>query len=178
MFALENKTIRLRALEPEDLDTIYKWENNAEIWYLGNTLIPFSKYTIGQFIQSANQDIYESRQLRLMIEIKESGRAVGAIDLFDFDPFNQRAGIGIIIGGNDDRKKGFASEAVSTLTKYCFETLMLRQIFCNITEDNEDSLKLFISQGFILTGQKREWIRTLDGWLTEYFLQKVNDVVM
>ena len=174
MSILENKTIRLRALEPEDLDTIYKWENDAVIWYLSNTLIPFSKFTITQFIQTANQDIFESKQLRLMIEIKESGRPVGAIDLFDFDPFNLRAGIGIIIGSSDDRKKGFASEALFTMTKYCFETLMLKQVFCNITENNEDSLKLFINQGFVITGQKQEWIKTLDGWLTEYFLQKVN----
>ncbi len=174
MPVLENKTILLRALEPEDLDTLYKWENDAAIWYLGNTLTPFSKFTLSQYIQSSNKDIYECLQLRLIIEKRESGKAVGAIDLFGFDPFNQRAGIGIIIGEKDDRKKGLASEALSTLTQYCFETLMLKQVYCNITENNEESLKLFISQGFVITGQKQDWIRTLDGWLTEYFLQKVN----
>jgi diamine N-acetyltransferase len=126
-----------------------------------------------QYIQTAKQDIFEARQLRLIIELKESGRAIGAIDLFDFDPFNERAGIGILIGSQDDRKKGFAREALETLTEYCFNTLMLNQLYCNVTEDNEDSLRLFINQGFIITGKKIKWIRTLDGWLTEYFLQKL-----
>ncbi len=171
--ALENTTIRLRAVEPEDLEILYKWENETSIWYLSNTLTPFSKFTLGQYIESARQDIYEARQLRLIIELKDRGKPVGAIDLFDFDPFNLRAGIGILISDKEDRKKGYATEALQTLIRYSFDTLLLKQLFCNITENNTDSLQLFIRQGFVITGQKKDWIKTRDGWMTEYFLQLV-----
>ena len=152
--ALEHKNIRLRAIEPEDLDLLYKWENDTSVWYLSNTLIPFSKFTLSQYIESARQDIYEAKQLRLIIEFKAEKRPVGAIDLFEFDPFNLRAGVGILISNKEDRKKGYASEALETLIQYCFDILLLKQLYCNITEDNTDSLQLFIKHGFVIAGEK------------------------
>ncbi len=172
---LENNMIRLRAVEPEDLEIIFQWENDTSIWYLSNTVTPFSKFTLNQYIESARQDIFEAKQLRLIVEHKEEKRPVGAIDLFEFDPFNQRAGIGILISRKEDRKKGYASEALETLIKYSFEILMLKQLYCNVSENNSDSLQLFIRHGFVITGQKKDWIKTLDGWMTEYFLQLVRD---
>jgi diamine N-acetyltransferase len=170
---LISEFLRLRAVEPADLEVLYTWENDTEIWYLSNTLIPFSKYTLKQYIKAASKDIYETKQLRLIIEVLDEKRAVGAIDLFDFDPFNLRAGVGILVHDKQDRKKGIATQALSTLTTYARDVLGLKQLYCNITENNEDSLKLFIKQGFVITGQKKEWTRTLDGWLTEFFLQKL-----
>ncbi|HYW94382.1 MAG TPA: GNAT family protein [Bacteroidales bacterium] len=172
---LDNKTIRLRAVEPDDLEVIHNWENDTSVWYLSNTLTPFSKYTIGKYIETAAQDIYEAKQLRLIIEHKDENRPVGAIDLFDFDAFNQRAGLGILISKKEDRKKGFASEALDTLITYSFNILILKQLYCNITENNTDSLQLFIRHGFVITGQKQSWIKTPKNWLTEYFLQLIRE---
>ncbi len=173
--ALEHKNIRLRAIEPEDLDLLYKWENDTTVWYLSSTLIPFSKFTLSQYIESARQDIYEAKQLRLIIELKAEERPVGAIDLFEFDPFNLRAGVGILISDTEDRKKGYASEALETVIQYCFDVLLLKQLYCNITKDNTDSLQLFIRHGFVIAGEKKSWIKTQKGWLTEYFLQLIGE---
>jgi diamine N-acetyltransferase len=170
---LENKSILLRAPEPEDLDIIYMWENNPDIWHLSNILTPFSKQTLRKFIESSTSDIYELKQTRFIIELKEEKRPVGAIDLFDFDPFHMRAGIGILIASHTDRNNGYAGEALQTLINYCFTILKLKQVYCNITENNQDSLRLFIRHGFVITGQKRDWIRSNDQWLTEFFLQLV-----
>lgn len=170
---LENKNIRLRALEKNDLDYLYKWENDTAVWYLSNTLIPFSRYTLEQYIEAARQDIYEAKQLRLVIEHKDSGKALGTVDLFDFDPFHSRAGTGILIADKSERKKGYASEALDTHLNYCTNILDLKQVYCNILENNEDSMKLFISKGFVITGSKKDWIKAGDEWLTQYFLQKI-----
>ena len=136
-----------------------------------NTLTPFSKFTLSKFIESSSQDIFESKQQRFMIVLKETDEAIGAIDLFDFDPFHLRAGVGIILGEKKFRKKGLAREALEVIISYAGKTLLLKQLYCNITEDNEDSLKLFIEKSFVITGQKRDWVKTGKGWLTEYFLQ-------
>ena len=94
---MENELIRLRALEPDDVQVLYKWENDTEVWKVSNTIVPFSKYMLLQFIANQQRDIFETRQLRLIIESKQSGKPVGAIDLFDLDPYNCRAGVGILI---------------------------------------------------------------------------------
>lgn len=170
---LINEFIRLRALEPGDVDILYKWENDTEIWHLSNTLTPFSRNVLKQYIRNAAKDIYETRQLRLIIEVLDEKRAVGAIDLFDFDPFNLRAGVGILVHDKQDRKKGFATQSLASLSVYARDVLGLKQLYCNIGENNEESLKLFIKQGFVITGQKKDWIRTLDGWMSEFTLQKI-----
>jgi diamine N-acetyltransferase len=173
MQILENARIRLRALEPEDLDILYVWENDPAIWHLSNILAPFSKFTLKKYLEQAHLDIFEAKQLRLIIEKKADKSAIGAIDLFDFDPFNLRAGVGILIGHPRDRKQGFAGEALQTLRDYAFGTLGLKQLYCNICEDNKESLSLFIKHGYVITGQKKDWIKKDEQWHSEYFLQLV-----
>jgi diamine N-acetyltransferase len=167
--------IVLRALEPEDIDLLYQWENDRESWHLSNTLTPFSRFALEQYVMAADQDIFTAKQLRLMIDKNEADgkECIGAIDLFDFDPVNKRAGIGILIS-KKERNKGFASEALKSLIQYCFNTLELHQLFCNIETTNASSLKLFQKQGFEITGNKKEWIRKNNQWDDEYFLQLIN----
>ena len=38
---LVGENIRLRALEPEDLDLFYKWENDSSIWKIAKLISPF-----------------------------------------------------------------------------------------------------------------------------------------
>ena len=168
-------SINLRAIEPGDIDLIFQWENDKSIWHLSNTIAPFSRYVLTKYIDSAHLDIYQTRQLRLMIDYIDSGvsRTVGAIDLFDFEPFHLRAGIGVVIGDIQDRGKGIASLALDQLIVYTFETLQLKQVYCNILEDNQASLKLFEKHGFRQIGLKKSWVKTNDGFKDEYMLQLV-----
>lgn len=171
---LFGKTIRLRAIEPEDLDYIYIWENDTSIWHLSNTLTPFSYYIIKKYIENSHLDIFEAKQLRLIIEIIDIKTPVGCIDLFDFDPVNKRAGVGILIADTDNRKKGFASEALELLIKYAFDILKLHQLYAGISENNTDSIKLFTKFNFVKTGEKKDWILYENKWITEYFYQLIN----
>ncbi|PKQ61089.1 GNAT family N-acetyltransferase [Labilibaculum manganireducens] len=174
MQILEGKSIRLRALEPTDLKLLYKWENDSTIWEVSHTLKPFSIFILKQYLESSHLDIFETKQLRLVIELIETNTPVGLIDLFDFDPFHQRAGIGILINDTENKNKGFASEALQILCNYAFSILQVHQLYCNITVSNEVSLRLFTKQGFEIIGNKKDWIRSKNGWMDEYSLQKIN----
>jgi diamine N-acetyltransferase len=171
---LENKEIRLRAIEKEDLNLLYKWENDTSIWHLSNTLTPFSKHVLKQYLDNAHLDIYQTKQQRFVIENTE-GKAIGLIDLFDFDPFHNRAGIGILIADKYERRKGYASSALSLLIDYSKKVLQLKQLYCNITVDNKSSLNLFEKQGFEISGIKKSWIKTYNGYIDEYLLQVILD---
>ena len=178
MIPLEGKNIRLRAMEPGDLDTLYQWENDPDNWFVSNTRSPFSKHVLSRFIEDGGRDIYETRQMRLMIMLKSPPEGkndpVGAVDLFDFDPFHLRAGLGILIGRKELRQHGLASEALSLLIDYAFKVLRLHQLYCNIAADNEISMKLFKKFGFTSTGEKKEWLRGQKTWISEYTLQLIN----
>ncbi len=172
---LENKNIILRAVELSDIENIYEWENNPEIWHLSNTVAPFSKYLLKKHIETSNNDVFADHQIRLVIELKSNKRAIGCIDLFDFDFFNSRAGVGILIHNPKDRKNNYASEALETLIEYSFNTLLINQLFCNITADNTASLRLFNKFGFNINGTKKNWTNVKGEFKDEHFLQLFNE---
>ena len=173
MNTLENKNISLRAPEPEDLDLLYIWENEPTVWQVSGTLTPFSRYVLKQYLENAGNDIFQAKQLRLIIQIKKNHRPVGAIDLFDFDPQNHRAGIGILIAEPSDRRRGYAREALETLMGYCFGVLHLHQLYCNIAAGNDASIKLFTEAGFLECGRKREWLYDGRHYKDELIFQKI-----
>ena len=177
MNSLSGKNIRLRAIEPADLDIIYEWENDPANWLISNTITPFSKHVLTRYIEHAHKDIHEARQLRLMIDLVDDSavpkETIGTVDLFDFDPVHERAGLGILIANQENRMKGFAYESLSILIRYSFETLHLHQLYCNISNDNQASLNLFKKLGFVEIGIKRDWLREGSGWLDVHLLQLV-----
>ena len=177
MKILEGNFVQLRAPEPEDLECLYKWENDTDIWQVSNTIAPFSRFVLKQYIESAHLDIYETRQVRFMIDLSNNidpAKTIGTIDLFDFDPYHNRAGIGILIGDNAERGKGFANDTLQTLIRYAFDVLKLHQLYCNISTENQQSLSLFKNNGFVIVGEKKDWLKGVDGWVGEYMLQLIN----
>lgn len=170
--SLEGELTRLRALEAEDVDLLYVWENDPAVWGVSGTLAPFSRHTLRRFLDEQRFDLYAARQLRLVVETLD-GRAVGLVDLFEFEPVDLRAGIGILIHGASDRGRGFASDALDVLCRYARQVLGLHQLWCSVAPDNAASLTLFRRAGFVECGRKREWRRTPDGWADELLLQKI-----
>ncbi len=170
---LKNDILKLRALEPTDLELLYEWENNPSIWEVSNTLTPYSKYILHQYIENSHRDIIESKQLRLIIDLSSKGydQSIGTIDLFDIDLYNKRAGIGILIANEENRNKGYAGEALNLIEEYSFSHLNLQQIHCKINEDNLPSLKLFQRMGYEITGKLKQWKFTPNGWKDVYILQ-------
>lgn len=163
MTLLENETIRLRALEPEDLDVLYHWENDSTLWQLGATVSPFSRYVLKEYIAESHRDIYDLRQLRLMIDLRLACVTVGMIDLYDFDPHHHRAAVGILIDPLY-QKQGLAVESLGLLKDYAFNFLKVHQLYAHVPMNNEASKKLFGRCGFKVTGVLSEWISTLDGY--------------
>lgn len=175
---LQSNTLKLRALEPPDLNLLYEWENNPEVWRVSSTIAPYSKLVLEEYMANAHLDIYSTKQLRLMIDLlpgEETGspKTIGCIDLFDFDFFHLRAGVGILIADMKDRRKGYASEALRLIIDYCFEHLNLHQVFSTVTVDNEASAMLFKYHQFEITGIKKQWIRHKEIWMDELMMQLI-----
>jgi diamine N-acetyltransferase len=169
---LKGEHIYLRALEPNDIELLYKWENNPAIWKVSNTLAPFSKFVLEQYLVNAHEDIYTSKQIRLLI-CSNDNKAIGTIELFDFDTHNHRIGIGIMIEEREEGK-GYATMALQLLCEYCLNVLLVKQIYCNISAGNLKSLHLFKKLGFTEIGLKKQWNRlTQNTFEDEWMLQLI-----
>jgi len=170
---LENNKIRLRAVEPSDIEILYQWENNTNIWIVGENNTPYSRFDIERYVMSEG-DIYTNKQLRLMINTANTNETVGSIDVFDYNPMHRRAGIGIIIYDTKNRHKGFASSALEIVIKYAFSELDIHMLYCNISANNTISLNLFKKAGFEICSHKKNWNRINGNWQDEYTLQLEN----
>lgn len=172
---MEGLNIRLRALEPKDLDILYEWENDQKLWTVGCTTAPFSRHVLEQYIENSHHDIYSTGQLRFMIDtINQPTQTIGMVDLYSFEPFHMRSGVGIMIH-EDFRGKGYGSEAIDLIIEYVFSFMNFKQLFCEVTSDNSKSLILFKSKGFIQTGTRKEWIRRGNKYIDAHFLQLINN---
>lgn len=168
-------SVALRAIEPEDIDILYQWENDMELWVVSDTQKPFSRHQLKQYIQGINLDIYQSKELRLMIETEEDKPVVvGMVDLFDFDPYHNRAGVGIMLN-KEFEGKGFASQALELFIDYCFNTLGIFQLYSSITSSNTKSIKLFEKLGFEKTGVRKKWRKIGRTYYDELFYQLINE---
>lgn len=157
MKILTGKTISLRALEPSDLQFLFDIENDVTNWEISSTQTPYSKFLLEKYLENSHQDIYEAKQLRLVIADKENNAPIGLIDLFDFNPLHRRAGIGLIVQ-QKYRQNGAASDALELLISYAFHYLNLHQLYANIALDNEISRALFERFKFERVGIKKDWI--------------------
>ncbi len=173
MQALTGNKIHLRALELEDLDFLFSVENDISFWEVSSTQTPFSRHILQQYLENAHLDIYEAKQLRLIIAENKTHKNVGIIDLFDFNPLHKRSGIGVLIL-EDEQQKGYASEALNLLINYSFNQLNLHQIYANITTDNKNSIQLFKKYNFTKIGVKKEWIYTQGKFKDEILFQLLN----
>jgi diamine N-acetyltransferase len=171
LLKLKGEHIKLRALEPEDLDLLEVWENNTENWRYSQQQVPFSKHILRAYLANAQQDIYEAKQLRLVIE--NEVEAIGLMDLYDFDFNNRRAGIGILIAAQENRKRGYAKEALQLMLQYAQKAFDLKQLYASVGANNKASLKLFYSLGFKEAGIRAQWFREGNEWEDEHLLQLI-----
>ena len=169
MLSITGERCRLRALEPSDLELLYLWENDPEVWRVSGSCGPVSRERLQHFIEEQNYDIYATRQMRLIVE--SNGMAIGTLDIIDFDPQNMRFGIGILIYANENRRMGFARSAIEAIKEYGRTTLFVNQIWASVAEDNIASLELFRGCGFEECGRRKAWLRREGGYIDEIEFQ-------
>ena len=163
--------ILLRALEPIDVDTLYRWENDPAVWDVGCTLAPYSRKQLWDYVNNYDGDIYAARQLRLMI-VLPSGETIGTVDLYDFDPANSRCAVGILIAP-PYRRQGFGLAALEKLAAHCRHKLSLHQLYSIAAADNLPSRALFEAAGYTISGRLRSWLRTANHYTDAYLYQKM-----
>jgi len=171
------KIIKLRKLEPSDLPFLYQWENDASVWADGSNHNPLSQQDLRDYIESTTGDIYKDGQLRLIIHSSsesvcqqsglsgeaglssispQDGLTLGCIDLFDFDPRNRRAAIGMYIAP-EYRGQGVGKEALRLLEEYAFGFLHLRVLYAVISTKNTACITLYRHAGYTESSVLPNW---------------------
>lgn len=164
--------IRLRAMEPEDLDLLYHIENDRSVWGVSSTNVPYSRYALHDYVAHAQNDIYTDKQVRLIIT-KATGETIGLLDLMNFDPRHQRAELGIVIM-KPYRRQGYATAAIRQILSDARSIWHLHQLYAITEQSNAASCQLFKGLGFSTSCVLHDWLSFADGFhdalLLQYFL--------
>ncbi|MCL1868482.1 MAG: GNAT family N-acetyltransferase [Paludibacter sp.] len=171
----QNENIILRAVEPSDLDTLYVWENDISLWVAGNARNPYSRFALKQYIADFQKDIYESRQLRLMIDHRQTQKSVGTVDLYDFDLHHSKIALGLFVE-QQYQGKGYAWQALEIVEDYVFNFLKINQLYVFIAKNNKASRNIFERKNYYCQTRLREWIKTADGFEDVFVYQKFREM--
>lgn len=168
---MENDTVFLREVEPEDASLLLLWENCPTVKRVSGRQENYSLAEINAFIaQSKNVDALQ--QVRFMICKTEDKFPIGTVDLYDMDFHYRHAGIGVLIKDEANRNKGFASQAINKCIQLGIEKYQIVNYFCVIHKNNLASIKLFEKNGFVQIGVRKNWYY-LDGkWEDELMFQR------
>ena len=152
----DSSQVKLRAIEPEDLDLLYRIENDRKLWNVGTSNVPYSRYTLHDYVANAKDDIYTDRQVRMIIENTEE-EVVGIVDVVNFDPSNRRAEVGLIIL-DAFRRHGYGRSTLAQITDYALNVLHLHQLFVYVDVRNEASRHLFEVMGYQESARIKDWL--------------------
>lgn len=148
--------VKLRAMEPEDLDMLYAIENDRQLWAVGVTSVPYSRYVLHDYIANTRNDIYADGQVRFMVE-NEGGEVVGIADLMNFDPKNNKAELGIAIM-RQYRRQGYAMDVIRQMADYALSVLHLHQLYVVVGISNGAAIDLFRKAGYQETANLHDWL--------------------
>lgn len=162
--------LQLRAPEPSDLAYLIQMENDRNNWWVTGTISPWSHYTLRKYLENSGQDIAVTGQQRYVISSEDL--KLGLIDFYDYNAIHGRAGIGIVIS-DEFRGKGYGTKALELLVQHGKTYLGLFQVYAEIPEFNEASIRLFSKCGFTCSGIKKNWIRREGKFIDVLFYQKI-----
>ena len=167
--------MKLRAVELSDVDLLYEWENDIGLWQVSNTMRPFSKYALENYVlNSQNESLYSAKQMRLMIDVERDNAifTLGCIDIYDYEAKDSKAGIGIFIC-ESERGKGYAKKAIEMIENLMKNVYNIHQLYAFITEDNQKSIKLFEKSDYIFTSSLKDWVLTNSKYKNVNVYQKI-----
>lgn len=150
----QGRCVRLRNHEPEDWKNYWAWYQDSETERKdGNLSFPQSQEQTKHWTQAAALKQPEHNGCNLLIENNE-GEVIGRIGAHDHNPRVGHFGYGLVIA-KEQRRKGYASEAILLLLRYFFQELRYQKVTIQVASFNQDSIGLHEYLGFQLEGRIR-----------------------
>lgn len=144
-----SERLRLDVVAPGDESFLFDWENNPENWAVSEGEGPYTMSEIKSFITTCD-DLERHGQIRFVVRKISDNMPLGALDLFNYQKRNRKAGLGILIANIQDRKKGYASECLSDHLTQIIDYFNLSEVYALVFRDNIASVRLFEKCGFTI----------------------------
>lgn len=148
---LESARLRLRPPVMADCETIVRWRNDPRV----RTYFP-QEERLTVAAQRRYLDAYLARDddLYMVIETRQSRRAVGTIALYHLEPTQAELGR-LLIGEQEFLGQGMMREAVERVLEHAFIDLRLERVYLETFRENEPAYRLYVAAGFAVDSEQR-----------------------
>ena len=177
------RLIRLRALEPEDAETLFRFRQDSEsLQHQGQMGWPYSLAELRFRLDKLPEMTGQGDDMQLAIETLD-GQMVGEINIQLADPKHGTFAVGIALGERAVWGKGYAKEAMLLVLRFMFMERRYQKCNVGTYAFNERSLALYRKLGFVDEGRVRRnyftngayhdeiWL----GMLREEFLERYQE---
>jgi [ribosomal protein S5]-alanine N-acetyltransferase len=167
-FQLFGERLQLKRLKKQDATEAYvEWLLDPEVnRFLESRFQNHSLSSVALYVEECFQS---AENLLFGIFLKANGQHIGNIKVGPIDFHHLHASIGLMIGDRNEWGKGYASEAIQAVSRFCFDTLHLHHLTAGAYASNQGSLKAFERAGYEIEGRLRAH------WLIQ---EKVSDGVL
>jgi RimJ/RimL family protein N-acetyltransferase len=149
---LKGETVELRALERDDLGSIWGWFNDVEVELpAGGDIRPESRRALEAHFDKELEDKAPATRFGIVV----GGVLIGWCGLFDWDDALSLR-LAIAIGEKSYWGRGYGREAVSLLTEYAFCHRNAHKVWLEVLADNERAIRSYRSCGFVEEGRMRD----------------------
>ncbi len=151
---LDGKLVRLRALEPTDLERVYAWINDREVTRYLTARYPISRSDELRWLERGSTN-NSTVGVRLAIDTRD-GVHIGTINVHRVAPEDRNAGLGILIGEKQYWSNGYGADAIVTLLHFAFDEMNLNRVWLHTFEFNDRGYACYRKCGFQEEGRLRE----------------------
>jgi RimJ/RimL family protein N-acetyltransferase len=173
MNMLTGDLVRLRPLEPEDADALYRWHNDEEVMRWLQSYYHESLAGLRKRLADRQENSYE--KVTLCIETLEERKLIGLVALRGAEPVNARAEVDIYLGEQEYWGGGYGTDALRRMCRYGFETLRLHSIELTVVEANERAVRSYQKIGFQVDGRLRQSFFRDGQWYDELLMCVLED---
>jgi RimJ/RimL family protein N-acetyltransferase len=151
----------------DDLETYTRWMNDFEVTrYLGQASKCFSLESEKKFLEGLVLEGYN-----FAIVLKEENKLIGNASIFGVEHLHQHGTIGLFIGEESNRGKGYGQEVVKLLVDYGFRYLNLNNIMLKVFSGNINAINAYIKCGFREFGRRTKCYYVDNKWHDEVYME-------
>jgi len=170
---LSSPRIKLEAISQDDVEDVFALYSDEESALLDDWS-PLISIRESKSLISARMEINKRKEgLEYSIKTK-ANKFIGCCGAFDFDLENMNCSLFYQVL-KDYRNKGYATEAVGLICKYCFKSIGIHRLYAYITPGNIASIKVLEKNGFRIEGVLRDMEYYKNQYWDGILMAKIND---
>jgi len=150
------ESVRLRAVERDDLPRFVEWLNNPEVRRGLALYLPLSLAEEERWFEDSLQAPPDERPFSIDVRQGEAWQHIGGASLMHIEGRARHAEVGIHVGDTRFWNQGLGSQAVRLILRHAFETLNLHRVYLRVYEDNARALAVYRRVGFKEEGRLRQ----------------------